>query len=60
MQKLAGFRSIHWMGTEGEDLLDFESNVEEKFEKSRLGYTEVPGNPELREEIAKLYDLRKK
>lgn len=48
------------MGTEGEDLLDFESNVEEKFEKSWLGYTEVPGNPELREEIAKLYDLRKK
>ncbi|MGG0277986.1 aminotransferase class I/II-fold pyridoxal phosphate-dependent enzyme [Bacillus rhizoplanae] len=38
-----------------EDLLNFESDAEEKFKKSWLGYTEVPGNPELREEIAKLY-----
>lgn len=38
-----------------EDLLRFEKDAEEKFKKSWLGYTEAPGNPELREEIAKLY-----
>ncbi|MBU5437828.1 aminotransferase class I/II-fold pyridoxal phosphate-dependent enzyme [Tissierella sp. MSJ-40] len=37
------------------DLLKFEKGAEEKFLESGLGYTEVQGSPELREEIARLY-----
>ncbi|WP_257346831.1 aminotransferase class I/II-fold pyridoxal phosphate-dependent enzyme [Pseudalkalibacillus decolorationis] len=38
-----------------QDLLDFESGTEEDFKKSWLGYTEVEGSSELRQEIAKLH-----
>lgn len=38
-----------------EELLQLESDAETQFKKSWLGYTEVPGSPELRHEIAKLY-----
>jgi aspartate/methionine/tyrosine aminotransferase len=37
------------------ELLAMEPGSEERFFEERLGYTEVPGNPELRQEIAKLY-----
>ena len=38
-----------------EELLSFEEGAKEDFLKQKLGYTEVKGNPKLREEIAKLY-----
>ncbi|MEI8216607.1 MAG: aminotransferase class I/II-fold pyridoxal phosphate-dependent enzyme [Eubacteriales bacterium] len=38
-----------------EELLSYEPGATEEFLKIRLGYTEVPGSPELRREIAKLY-----
>ncbi|ERI11043.1 putative transaminase [Aneurinibacillus aneurinilyticus ATCC 12856] len=38
-----------------QDLMSFESGAEEKLKNVWLGYTEVPGNPELRVEVAKLY-----
>lgn len=37
------------------ELLDYEPGAKEKFFETWLGYTEVPGDPELRKEIAKLY-----
>ncbi|MCQ1536997.1 aminotransferase class I/II-fold pyridoxal phosphate-dependent enzyme [Methanosarcina sp. KYL-1] len=38
------------------ELLALEENAEEQFKNLRLGYTEAQGNPELRDEISKLYD----
>lgn len=38
-----------------QDLLSLESNLKEDFKKTWLGYTETQGNPELRNEISKLY-----
>lgn len=38
-----------------QELLDLEQGAEEKLKKLRLGYTESPGSPEVREEISKLY-----
>ncbi len=38
-----------------DELLSFEPGSYEKFKNQRLGYTETKGNPELRNEIAKLY-----
>ena len=37
------------------ELLDFEPGAEAAFQKQGLGYTESQGNPELRAEIARLY-----
>jgi aspartate/methionine/tyrosine aminotransferase len=37
------------------ELLSLEAGTDEKFAALRLGYTESPGNPELRREIAGLY-----
>lgn len=37
------------------ELLTYEPGAEESLLNGWLGYTEVPGNPELREEIARLY-----
>jgi aspartate/methionine/tyrosine aminotransferase len=37
------------------DLLNFEAGAKEAFLREGLGYTEVPGNPELRKVIADLY-----
>ena len=39
------------------ELLSLEPNSEEKFKESWLGYTEVRGSLQLREKIAKLYEL---
>lgn len=41
------------------DLLGFEEGAEERFLNSRLGYTEVSGNPELRKVISELYTTMK-
>jgi aspartate/methionine/tyrosine aminotransferase len=38
-----------------EELLQLEEGAEESFKRFRLGYTESPGNPELREAISSLY-----
>ena len=38
------------------DLLAFEPDARERLETMRLGYTEVPGSPELRTAIAALYE----
>lgn len=38
------------------ELLAFEPGAHERLLSLRLGYTESPGNPELRQEIAALYD----
>ncbi len=38
------------------DLLSLEPDARERLESLRLGYTEVPGSPELRTAIAALYD----
>ncbi|MEI8216612.1 MAG: aminotransferase class I/II-fold pyridoxal phosphate-dependent enzyme [Eubacteriales bacterium] len=38
------------------ELLSFEPMASEEFLDVWMGYTEVPGNPELRKEIAKLYE----
>lgn len=38
-----------------EELLGFEAGAEEQFKQLWLGYTEVPGSPTLRRQIAKLY-----
>lgn len=38
------------------ELLDFEPTARDDFEKLWLGYTEAPGNPELRAGIASLYE----
>ena len=39
------------------DLLVLEPDARERLEALRLGYTEVPGSPELRDAIAGLYDV---
>lgn len=39
-----------------DDLLALEPNAKENFMKTWLGYSEVRGNPKLRQEIAKLYE----
>ena len=39
-----------------EELLSYEQSSFEAFKKQWLGYTETQGSPELREEIAKLYE----
>lgn len=41
------------------ELLGFEKDAEERFLNSRLGYTEVSGNPELRKVISELYTAMK-
>lgn len=41
------------------NLLGYEAGAEEEFLNSWLGYTEVPGNPELRKVISKLYTTMK-
>lgn len=41
------------------ELLGFEKGAEEQFLNSRLGYTEVSGNPELRKVISELYTAMK-
>lgn len=38
-----------------QELLSLEEGAEEQFKKLWLGYTEVPGNPSLRRQIAQLY-----
>ena len=38
-----------------EDILDFEPGAEETLKKLWLGYTESTGNPELRQEICRIY-----
>lgn len=38
------------------ELLELEENADSKLKEHWLGYTESPGNPNLREEISKLYD----
>ena len=38
-----------------DDLLQLESNAEERFKKSWLGYTESQGSPSLRHEICQIY-----
>lgn len=38
-----------------DDLLSLEPDAEKTFGRQRLGYTESPGNPELRQEIARTY-----
>lgn len=39
-----------------EEILNMEEGAKDSFMKMALGYTEVPGNPELREVISSLYD----
>lgn len=41
------------------ELLNYEKGAEKQFLNSRLGYTEVPGNPELRKVISELYTTMK-
>ncbi len=41
------------------DLLNYEEGAEKQFLNGRLGYTEVPGNPELRKVISELYATMK-
>ncbi|WP_421071588.1 aminotransferase class I/II-fold pyridoxal phosphate-dependent enzyme [Pelotomaculum propionicicum] len=41
------------------DLLSYEEGAEKQFLNSRLGYTEVSGNPELRKVISELYTTMK-
>lgn len=38
-----------------QEILDLEPGSQDRFTQLRLGYTEAPGSPELREEIAALY-----
>ena len=38
------------------ELLELEKNADSKLKQHWLGYTESPGNPDLREEISKLYE----